>query len=113
MTLADELALIPGRVRTGCARLDMVYGHAWVWKVDLQRLNMFTTADDIGGQLYGTCENALAALGFKDRGFTHGMSIENPDAQYSTAGITICFEALTTAWFKRIVDLRAQRLHLQ
>ena len=114
MTLADELALIPGRVRTGCARLDNFMGEEWVWKVNLQTLDEYDHTECVEGQLYGDYEAALRHLGFDyGNGYTHGFAIDNENDAYSDAGIETYFTALTTAWFRRIVDLRSQRLHLQ
>lgn len=87
------------RVNTGATLLDQ-HEPGWASRIHTARLDLWSTADCVLGQLYGDGYNEGLAilLGDEAKAADHG---------FDTLGTGESYDALTYAWFQAIDERRA------
>jgi hypothetical protein len=98
MKLIDELSAPPiAAVVKGIELLNRTLDRDWIWRVDLDRLDMNNTELCVLGQLYGGFENGMKTLfpAFTD---AKGLWATGDEYGFSTSDIYTAYEALTSEW---------------
>ncbi len=84
------------RIAATAERLD-AHDPAWAKQLDLDRFNMVSIADCIGGQLFGSPTKCLDELHLSGELADHGL---NTDSDYYHGGVE--FEELKDLWLVEI-----------
>jgi hypothetical protein len=97
------------RVRAGAQRLSKEIG-GWALRIDLTRLNMRSTKDDVLGQLFGDYAYGLNVLGLtlEDAQMLGFVTwIDDIDLDTATGEIRDDYPGLQSRWTRAILRLQA------